>query len=301
MRQVCEHTTITTIPKLTLSPRRGRYGWWTRSRWPRQQYLEANGSDENELQKHLVYDGAAAAAAGGWGSTWRRACSSRTIGRRRCWRCWRRGTPSGAGSGAAAGPADVGGGSAGDAGVGGGRARAAVAGRAFRRGRTCRRTRTGGHAGGDARRAAGRADVRRGVAGDRGFGEVRGAKDLSPLLVNGAEAAGGWAGGGWRSSCTATPGRRTHGAEDWYLWDAWANAGTGAVVEADVARGDEGRGVGVARGDAGERAGGAYAGDTSFEQTWSAAADLSTYQVTTSRAVTRGLGARGRGRGSSSG
>jgi len=40
----------------------------------------------------------------------------------------------------------------------------------------------------------------------------------------------------------------------------------------------------------------AYAGDTRFEQTWSAAADLSTYQVTTSREVTRGTSARSRTR-----
>jgi hypothetical protein len=121
-------------------------------------------------------------------------------------------------------------------------------------------------------------------------GSVRfvGKKDLSSLLANGAEAARRVGGGALAELI------KSEGKLDWFLWDERANA------EQDwwsqwawhVAQ----------QGDAGwEQVAGQrstdsvrpYTAGARFEQQWSAAADLSSYQVTTSRAVERGAGGGG--------
>jgi hypothetical protein len=121
-------------------------------------------------------------------------------------------------------------------------------------------------------------------------GSVRflGKKDLSSLLANGTEAAQRVGGGALEGLI------KSEGKLDWYLWDERANA------EQDwwsqwawhATQGDAGW-----EQIAGQRSADAvrpYQAGARFEQQWSAAADLSSYQVTTSREINRG-GAGGGG------
>jgi hypothetical protein len=115
-----------------------------------------------------------------------------------------------------------------------------------------------------------------------------GAKDRSSRLATGAEAAGRVRGGRLEELLPRDAASADHGAEDWYLWDAWANAGSewwsGLTWQARLKDG-------AWESLAGKRETqpvGPYLADGRVEQTWQAAADLSTYQATTSREVARG-------------
>jgi hypothetical protein len=133
----------------------------------------------------------------------------------------------------------------------------------------------------------------RGGPGDRGkFDEAwrtigasvrfEGSKDLSALLVNGAEAA--------RRVGEATVAEMTPGAvsQDWYMWDASENSDKElwSQVNWQVSQ-PGGEGPVTITGSRTSKLVDAYANDTAFSQEWTAAGDLSKYQVTTNREVRR--------------
>lgn len=111
------------------------------------------------------------------------------------------------------------------------------------------------------------------------------AKDLSALLVAGAEAA---------RSIASSPDALAalipeRGSESWSLWDSSENADQElwAQVAWNFARKDDGTPGDELSGTRTSQPLDAYARDTQFEQQWSASADLSRYQATTYREVRR--------------
>lgn len=124
-----------------------------------------------------------------------------------------------------------------------------------------------------------------------------GAKDLSSLLANGAEAANRVGGGRLEEILPRDAASADRGAEDWYLWDAWANAGSelwSALTWQARLKDGAWESIGGKRET---QAVGPYLPAGRVEQTWQASADLSTYQATTSREVPRGVAAAAGGGG----
>ncbi|MDB5323248.1 MAG: hypothetical protein JWN40_4879 [Phycisphaerales bacterium] len=109
-----------------------------------------------------------------------------------------------------------------------------------------------------------------------------GTRDLSALLVNGAEASRAVAAG---EALARLSGGGESGALDWWMWDESENADKELWSQMKwqlTRKGDDVQmsGTRTSRPMA-------YATDTQFAQQWSASGDLSRYQITTSREVRR--------------
>jgi YD repeat-containing protein len=109
-----------------------------------------------------------------------------------------------------------------------------------------------------------------------------GTKDLSSLLNHGSEAVARIGGGALAGLVKAS------GTQEWYMWDASANAGQDRWSQLSWRAAVTDGAWTTITGTRTTQPVDAYLVDTRFEQTWSVAADLSSYQVTTSREVTRG-------------
>jgi hypothetical protein len=132
----------------------------------------------------------------------------------------------------------------------------------------------------------------RGGPGDRGkFDEAwrtigasvkfEGTKDLSALLVNGAEAArrvGEETVAAWKPGAVS---------QDWYMWDASENSDKELWSQVNWQVSQPGDGPVTITGSRTSKLVDAYSNDTAFSQEWTASGDLSKYQVTTSREVRR--------------
>jgi hypothetical protein len=134
--------------------------------------------------------------------------------------------------------------------------------------------------------------VMRGGVGDRGLFDpawreigasvkFTGSKDLSALLVNGAEAARRV---GEETLAEMTPGAV---AQDWYMWDASENSDKELWSQMNWQVSQPGDGPVTITGSRTSKLVDAYSNDTAFSQEWTAAGDLSKYQVTTNREVRR--------------
>src|SRR5260221_3545879 len=110
-----------------------------------------------------------------------------------------------------------------------------------------------------------------------------GTRDLSALLVNGAEASRAVAAG---AALGRLGGGGDSGALDWWMWDESENADKELWSQMKWQLTRRGENDALMSGTRTSRPM-AYATDTQFAQQWSASGDLSRYQITTYREVRR--------------
>lgn len=108
-----------------------------------------------------------------------------------------------------------------------------------------------------------------------------GAKDLSSLLVNGAQAAKNIADGALADAIDES------GSLDWSMWDASENADKELWLQLQWQAAKKDDDLESISGNNTARPVDPYSTDTQFSQQWSVAADLSTYHITTYREVRR--------------